>query len=567
MTAALDRFASIPFHSPASDKVLDVSRLNVSFGRGAEAVPVVHDVSFSLNRGECIAIVGESGSGKSVTARTLIGLAGNRASISAEALSFGDRDLRKLTDREWRKVRGRQIGFVLQDALVSLDPVRSVGKEVAEALRIHSPDLKSHQVEERVIALLQRVGIPDPAIRARQLPGELSGGLRQRALIATAVACNPDLLIADEPTTALDVTIQAQILDLFESFKAERKSLLVISHDLAVVSRLADRIIVMNRGRIVEEGSREQVLFDPRDAYTKLLISAIPGGKPKGVRLSPGNAGIVPLPVEKVAPGEVVGRVQEVSKAFRAPDGGARPAVIDVSFELRAGETLGVVGESGSGKTTTSRILLGLANPDKGNVEIGGRNWSSLSGAERLEFRRGIQVIYQDTLSSFDPRYTVGDTLEEAIGVAGIEKGPARRKRALELLDAVGLSSTHLKRRPIELSGGQRQRVAIARALAPSPKIIVCDEPVSALDVSIQAQVLDLLADLQRETGISYLFISHDLSVISHVSDRVIVMKDGRIVEEGDTSAIFDHPSHPYTRELISAIPSIEQREKTRKHS
>ncbi len=566
MTAALERFPTIPFRKSVTDTVLDVSRLSISFSRGAEVVPVVHDVSFSLNRGECLAIVGESGSGKSVTARTLIGLAGNNASISAETLSFGEHDLRKLTGREWRKVRGREIGFVLQDALVSLDPVRPVGKEVAEALRTHSANLRRDQVEKRVIALLQRVGIPDPAVRARQLPGELSGGLRQRALIATAIACDPDMLIADEPTTALDVTVQAQILDLFESFKAERKSLLVISHDLAVVSRLADRIIVMNRGHIVEEGPKEQVLFDPKDAYTKLLISAIPGGKPKGVRLSPGKAEIIPLPREKAASGEVVGRVQKVSKAFQGPDGKARPAVSDVSFTLKAGETLGIVGESGSGKTTTSRILLGLISPDKGIVEIGGRSWSSLSGAERLGFRRGIQVVYQDTLSSFDPRYTVGDTLEEAIGVTGLDRGHARRKRALELMDAVGLSSSLLRRRPIELSGGQRQRVAIARALAPSPKIIVCDEPVSALDVSIQAQVLDLLTDLQRETGISYLFISHDLSVISHVSDRVIVMKDGRIVEEGATSAIFERPTHPYTRELISAIPAIDRQEKTRKH-
>ncbi len=552
--------ASTPsWASPAlapGNALLSAAGLSVSFRRGRELVPAVRDVSFGIGRGECLAIVGESGSGKSVTARTLIGLAGRNASVTAASLSFASQDLLALRERQWRELRGARIGFVLQDALVSLDPIRAVGREVAEAIAVHAPRMGRKTLEERVIELFHRVGIPDAGNRARQLPHELSGGLRQRALIATAIANDPDLLIADEPTTALDVTVQAQILDLFESFRRDGKSLLVISHDLAVVSRLADRIAVMNKGRIVEAGPTEQVLFDPQDDYTRLLLAAVPVGKPKGVRLSSGRAGTSPPSVAKTA-SNIVARVEGVSKAFLAPDGTARTAVDTVSFALKAGETLGIVGESGSGKTTVSRILLGLVEPDGGVVEIAGRNWAGLTARERLSFRRAIQVVYQDTLSSFDPRYTVGRTLAEALEIAGVERGAARTSRAIELLESVGLEAAFLERRPIEMSGGQRQRVAIARALAPSPKIIVCDEPVSALDVSIQAQVLDLLAELQERTGVSYLFISHDLSVISHISDRVIVMKDGRVVEQGTVADIFDHPREPYTIDLIGAIPQI----------
>ncbi|MDH7785403.1 peptide/nickel transport system ATP-binding protein [Ochrobactrum sp. 19YEA23] len=537
----------------SAETLIDVSRLKVSFDGVHE--PVVKDISFSIAKGECLAIVGESGSGKSVTARSLIGLAGRKAIVSGDRLAYKGANLLANSDRSWRRIRGAEIGFVLQDALVSLDPLRTVGREVAEAARVHNPDLKGKALEAFVIDLLSRVGVPEPARRARQLPSELSGGLRQRALIATALAGNPDLLIADEPTTALDVTVQAQILSLFETLKQAGKGLLVISHDLAVVSRLADRIAVMNNGRIVEIGTVDQVLCDPQDDYTKLLIAAVPTGKPRGTRLSTKSA--PPAVVTHASSAQVVARVESVSKRFLGANAAGRNAVESVSFELREGETLGVVGESGSGKTTTSRILLGLTQPDSGLVEIGGKNWSSLRGRERLELRRGIQVIYQDTLSSFDPRYSVGPTLDEAISVAGITRAEVRKKRALELLDAVGLNASFLDRFPIEMSGGQRQRVAIARALAPEPKVIVCDEPVSALDVSVQAQVLDLLADLQAQTRVAYLFISHDLGVINHISDRVIVMKDGRIVEEGETFHTMTQPSHPYTMELIAAIPRI----------
>jgi peptide/nickel transport system ATP-binding protein len=544
----------------SQEDLLVASQLRVTFPQAGKPVSVVDGISFQIGRGECLAIVGESGSGKSVTARALIGLAGPKASVTASRLSFAGQDLLRCRERQWRELRGARIGFVLQDALVSLDPVKAVGREVSEAISAHGPKLRREQLEDRVIDLFRRVGIPDAANRARQLPHELSGGLRQRALIATAIAADPDLVIADEPTTALDVTIQAQILDLFESLKDDGKSLLIISHDLAIVSRLADRIAVMNHGRIVEAGTTGQVLFSPQNEYTKLLLAAVPDGKPKGVRLSAGRtAPNNSVPME--ASSAIIARVRDATKTYLSPDGVSRAAVEDVSFSLFAGETLGIVGESGSGKTTVGRILLGLTQPDAGLVEVAGQSWSSMTARESLLVRRTIQVIHQDTLGSFDPRYTVGRTLTEALEVAGIHRGREGVRKATELLESVGLPPSFLQRRPIELSGGQRQRVAIARALAPGPKIIVCDEPVSALDVSVQAQVLDLLAELQERTGVSYLFISHDLSVINHISDRVLVMKDGHVIEQGTTVDIFNHPTQPYTIDLISAIPKMQMRQ------
>jgi peptide/nickel transport system ATP-binding protein len=525
-----------------SDPLVEVTGLEVSFG----TLQAVRGVSLAVHPGECVAIVGESGSGKSVTARTLLGLSGAGARVAAATLRIGGKDATRFSDRQWRAVRGTQIGYVLQDALVSLDPLRPVGREIAEALLLHRTVPRS-KVRARVVELLRQVGVPEPELRAAQYPHELSGGLRQRALIASAIACDPALLIADEPTTALDVTVQAQILRLLAERKAAGTALLLISHDLAVVAELADRVLVMKDGVVVEEGVTGQVLSAPEHPYTQALLAAVPMEHARGTRLS-GAAGVSRPRAE---PGEIVIEARELSKAFKG-----RTAVEGVSFQLRAGETLGLVGESGSGKTTTARLVLGLLEADSGSVEIDGRPWHGLSSRAKRELRRHIQVIYQDPLSSFDPRFTVQRILDEALQI-GEEPRAGRRDRSVELLEQVGLDATILDRRPLLLSGGQRQRVAIARALAPRPRMIVCDEPVSALDVSVQAQVLDLLADLQAELGVAYLFISHHLGVIHHVSDRVAVMKDGRIVESGEVTQIFASPQQDYTRELLASIPRL----------
>ncbi|MFE9852417.1 dipeptide ABC transporter ATP-binding protein [Streptomyces sp. NPDC005576] len=612
---------------PTVSPLLTVEGLDVTFRRDGE-VRAVRDVSLTLDRGECLAVVGESGSGKSVTARTLLGLTGAHASVSARRLAFDGTDLTSLSERQWRALRGRRIGLVLQDALVSLDPLRTVGAEVDETLREHSL-AAGPGVRERTLALLSQAGIPDPERRAAEYPHQLSGGLRQRALIASALSGAPELLVADEPTTALDVTVQAQVLDLLGRLVGEGTALLLISHDLSVVARLADRVAVMYGGLVVEQGRAAEVLEEPRHPYTRALLAAVPTIGSKGRALSvaaarqpaagpdgcpyaarclladercraglpaatadgdghltlcwhPGGApparpaasrprataatvstaiatatDVVPAGEDDPAAGTgpALLEVAGVSKSFRAPGGGSWTAVRDVSFRIGAGETLGLVGESGSGKTTTARIVLGLVEPDEGSVRFGGDAWSGLPERARRDRRRHLQVVHQDPLGSFDPRHTVRRIVAEAAARAGVPRGRTRSARVSELLGQVGLPAAVADRRPLQLSGGQRQRVAIARALATEPRLIVCDEPGSALDVSIQAQVLDLLAELQRELGLALLFISHDLGVVHHVSDRVIVMKDGELVESGHVEQIFDRPVHPYTRELLAALP------------
>jgi peptide/nickel transport system ATP-binding protein len=533
-----------------------VEDLAVAFGTRRDRHEVVHGISFEVAPGECFAIVGESGSGKSVTARSLLGLAGTQSLVTATRLELQGRSVLGNRDRDWRRIRGREVGFVLQDALVSLDPLRTVGQEIAETLRLHRFGGRARR-RERVLELLAAVGVPEPELRARQLPQELSGGQRQRALIASAIALDPKLVIADEPTTALDVTIQAQILDLLQTLQERGTGLILISHDLAVVSRLADRVAVMRDGRVVEEGAVADVLVHPSHPYTKALLDAVPAAHRKGTRLS----SVSPRPVHTGHRGDppadgVLLQADGLVKRFRGPDGVERAAVQDVSFTIGVGETLGIVGESGSGKTTTARLVLALLQPDAGTVRLAGEPWSESSEAQRRPRRRRISVVYQDPLGSFDPRWTVRRIIEDALPADAYPDADARRARTRELLADVGLEDEHLDRRPLLLSGGQRQRVAIARALAPEPSLIVCDEPVSALDVTIQAQVLDLLADLQQRLGLSYLFISHDLGVIHHVADRVLVMRDGRIVESGTAAEIFDAPRDPYTRQLLASLPA-----------
>ncbi len=558
MTVVTREAVSATRENRTDTTLAEVRDLRVSFA-GRE---VVKGVSFKVDAGQCLAIVGESGSGKSVTARTLIGLTGSGAEIDAAALSFDGRDLRGLVDRDWRAIRGREIGFVLQDALVSLDQLRTVGSEIAESLTAHggvgrrTPKRLGRALrEERVVELLDLVGVPEPRVRARQRPHELSGGLRQRALIASALAQDPRLLIADEPTTALDATVQAQILDVLAEAKSRGNGIILISHDLAVVSRLADRAAVMRDGEIVEYGNAREVLTAPQHEYTRGLIDAIPSRASKGTLLVSGEQLATPATPRPEQP--LALRVRDLHKSFTGKATTARPAVAGVSFDLAPGRTLGIVGESGSGKTTTARIILGLTEPDSGTVELNGAAWSGLSEARRRESRHLISVIYQDPLSSFDPRWTVDRILADALRVTGVRSADLDH-RITELLDQVGLPAEYRHRHPSRLSGGQRQRVAIARALAPRPAVIVCDEPVSALDVSIQARILDLLARLQADTGVALVFISHDLGVIHHVSDDIAVMRAGEVVEYGSADAVFDDPQHPYTRELLAAVPRID---------
>jgi peptide/nickel transport system ATP-binding protein len=540
-------------------KLLSVENLSVGFGDPRAPAKVVNGVSFTLAAGQCLAIVGESGSGKSVTARTVVGLTGDRAHVQADRLEFDGQSLLGLSDRRWRSIRGKQIGFILQDALVSLDQLRPVGKEIEEALRLHRWGTAKTR-RKRTIELLELVGVPEPEVRARQRPYELSGGLRQRALIASALALDPQLVIADEPTTALDVTVQAQVLDQLEATKRRGTALILISHDLAVVSRLADTVAVMNGGEILEYAPAHQLFARPMHKYTQALIAAIPSAQSRGARLSP------TMRRQKLGPtrhhqrtATPVLQAEGLVKRFRGPDGLQRTVVDDVSFALAQGETLGIVGESGSGKTTTARLALALAEPDSGQVSLSGEPWTGIPERSRRDRRRQVTVIYQDPLSSFDPRWSVQQILLDSLSGSAYPAGRRRQARVGELLELVGLGDEHRLRRPLQLSGGQRQRVAIARALGPEPRVIVCDEPVSALDVSIQAQVLDLLSDLQSELGVSYLFISHDLGVIHHVSDRVLVMNEGKIVEHGSADDVLIRPRHPYTKQLVASLPALER--------
>lgn len=551
-----------------SDELLRVDGLGVTFARPGQAPhTAVREVSFTLAPGRAVALVGESGSGKSVTARSLVGLAGAHAQVSARVLEHAGRDLRGWSERQWRGLRGKDIGFVLQDALVSLDPLRPVGREIEEALSAHGWGDRS-QRRARVLELLGQAGVPEPALRARQRPDQLSGGLRQRALIASALANSPGVLIADEPTTALDATVQAQVLAALQAIKQRGGALLVISHDLALVAQLADEVLVLRHGEVVEQGSITQVLRRPAHAYTRTLLAAVPGAHPRGTRLSPEPAVARPPRPSAIPPPDDATpllRASDLRKSYRGPDGESRLAVDDVSFVLHAGRTLGIVGESGSGKSSLARLVLGLSEPDAGQVQFDGRRWAGagtqrVAESRRRPWRNAISAVYQDPLSSFDPRWDVARILADALDAGGLPRAQ-QPARIAELLDQVRLSPALGARIPLHLSGGQRQRVAIARAIATIPRVIVCDEAVSALDVSVQAQVLDLLADLQAQLGLAYLFISHDLGVIRHVSHDVLVMRHGRALESGPVERVFEQPQHDYTRQLLAAMPQLPESE------
>ncbi|MDE1184788.1 ABC transporter ATP-binding protein [Paraburkholderia sp.] len=556
--------------------LIDVRDLSIRFPYANDGRALVRGVNLTIRAGECVALVGESGSGKSLTARSLIGLSGRDAVIDAARFEIDGQSALHHGEREWRALRGAFAGLVMQDALVSLDPLRTVGAEIGEGLRLSRRVRSRRERAASVRGVMTDVGIPDPERRAAQYAHELSGGLRQRALIASAIAARPALVIADEPTTALDVTVQAQVLAVLAARLREGVGVLLISHDLAVVAGIADRVLVMHRGEVVDSGPTEAVLNRPSHPYTRQLLAAQPSADSRGFRLS--SARIVttnddrsalstplivrePLPSRAPLRDEIVLRVEHVGKRYPHRGAGRRDsftALDDVSFDVRKGEVVGIVGESGSGKSTCAKIVLGLLAPDAGSVEFLGGRWNggNHTERERRALRPRLQTIPQDPLGSFDPRHTVRQLLEEGLFSRALSKREVR-DRSVELLEQVGLDAAFLERRPASLSGGQRQRIAIARALAPEPALIVCDEPVSALDVYVQAQVLDLLASLQARLDTSLLFISHDLDVVRHVSDRVLVFKDGRVVEAGDTAQVFDAPAHAYTRQLMSATPSL----------
>ncbi|MGO4297792.1 dipeptide ABC transporter ATP-binding protein [Glutamicibacter sp. MCAF14] len=525
--------------------MITVRDLSVSFGTTA----AVKNISFTVVPGRCLALVGESGSGKSVTARSLLGLSGG--TVSATELSVCGQNALALPDRSWQQIRGNSVSMILQDALMALDPLRPVGREIGDALKVHAKLPKSERTH-RVLQVLESVRMPEPERRAKQRSTELSGGMRQRALIAQALAGNPQVVIADEATTALDSALTALVLSQLRELKEQGRGVLMISHDLAQVAHLADDIAVMRHGEIVEAGTTEQILGNPQHEYTRQLLRAVPSGVPRFTALSAASKPLTaPLPNQPVDAAPALS-VTQLSKAF-----GKHQAVEEISFELPRGKTLGIVGESGSGKTTTARMVLGLQKPDDGRVQLLGEHFAPAHESQRRMLREQMGAIYQNPLGSFDPRYSVGQLLTDALSRGTSKRAAEYRKAVAELLEQVELSTDLLGRNPRELSGGQRQRLAIARALAPKPSVLVLDEPVSALDVSIQATVLDLLDRIQLETGTSYLFISHDLSVIEHMSDAVAVMNQGRIIEQGATAQVFGAPQQEYTKLLLSAMPRL----------
>ncbi|OZM78818.1 ABC transporter ATP-binding protein [Pseudonocardia sp. MH-G8] len=529
-----------------SAPLLQVSDLRVSYAAGGSAVPALRGVSLSVAPGEVVAVVGESGSGKSTLAHAVVGLLPGTGRIDGGRITLdgpdGNQELAGMTERALRTVRGRRIGLVPQDPGIALNPVQKVGEQVAESLRVHGiADRRSARLA--AVELLDEAGLPDAAARAGQYPHELSGGMRQRVLIAIGIAARPQLLIADEPTSALDATVQRHILDHLEGLvRASGTAVLLITHDLGVAADRADRLVVMQGGRIVEEGPVREVLSAPRDAYTRRLLESAPGLAPVAPAAAAPAAGAPPL-VE----------VRDLVKEF--PLGRERLRAVDgVSFTIARGETLALVGESGSGKSTTARLLLRLADPTSGTVTFDGTDITRARGRAWRELRRRAQLVYQNPYASLDPRFRIADVIAEPLRAFRVGDARSQRARAAELLDRVALPASTLSRRPAELSGGQRQRVAIARALALSPDLVVCDEPVSALDVSVQAQVLDLLVDLQADAGLSYLFISHDLAVVRRIAHRVGVLRHGRLLELAPTAQLFAAPAHDYTRELLAAI-------------
>ncbi|SFE67528.1 peptide/nickel transport system ATP-binding protein [Actinacidiphila alni] len=582
-----------------SEPLLDIRDLRISYRGRTGPVPAVRGIDLTVRPGEVVALVGESGSGKSTAAHAVLGLLPRGGSLDGGAIRFGGTDLARLGEDALRGFRGKEIGLIPQDPMISLNPVRRIGPQVAEALLVHRL-ADREAAARRTLELLDEAGLPDPAVTARRYPHELSGGMCQRVLIAVALAARPRLVIADEPTSALDVTVQRRILDHIGTLTRERGiAVLLITHDLAVAADRADRVSVMARGEIVETGSVRQVLRRPAHPYTRGLLAAAPGLDGAWARVavtvkepapegpaSEGSAAKGPAPEGSARDGSAVAEptpeapvrsagqesalkksapddgdlvvAEDLVKEFPGRRGARRPgprAVDGVSLRIGRGETLALVGESGSGKSTTARMLVRLTGTTSGRITFTGQDITRLGGGDLRRLRRRMQIVQQSPYASLSPRLSVAEIVTEPLRAFRVGSRAERACRAAELIDRVRLPAAVLGRRAAELSGGQRQRVAIARALALEPDLVVCDEPVSALDVSSQAQVLDLLAALQADLGISCLFISHDLAVVRRIAHRVAVMRAGRIVETGPVGQVFTRPAHPYTHDLLAAVP------------
>ncbi|MCF6370889.1 ABC transporter ATP-binding protein [Rhizobium halophilum] len=535
----------------ASDNpILTIENLTVDFLSEGDPVRAVDNVSFNVCPGETLVILGESGSGKSVSTGTVMGLIDcPPGDIVAGSLIFDGTDLSRLDENARRMLNGRRIAMIFQDPLAHLNPVYTVGRQIAEVFEAHgNGDVGS--VRDTVVKLLERVGIPDAAKRVDYYPHQFSGGQRQRVMIAMAIALKPEILIADEPTTALDVSVQSQILELLSDLQRETgMALIMITHDLEVAAAMADRIIVMNGGKVVESGKAQDVFTNPVHAYTRRLMSAAPFG------------GACPERPRTKVRGEALLQVQHLSKHYVLGAGPFSPkkefrAVDDVSFTVHQGETVGIVGESGSGKSSIARMLLRLDQPTTGQAFFAGEDILTLEGRALNSFRRRVQMVFQDPFGSMNPRMNVYSIISEPWVIhRDILPRPRWDDRVVELLELVGLKAEHAHRHPHQFSGGQRQRVAIARALASEPDLIVCDEAVSALDVSIQMQIIGLLADLRDRLGLSYIFITHDLPIVREFADRILVMQQGKVVEESDTEMLFNSPKHAYTKSLLDSVP------------
>lgn len=573
-------------------EILSIKNLGLSFESEDQLQEVLKEVSFSVAEGEIVGIIGESGSGKSMTARSITRLLPDNARLTpASEITFKGQDVLSLKPRAMRRILGEEIGMIFQDPLSSLNPTMTVGGQIVEVLRLHQ-SMSKRAARAKAIDLMKAIGIKEAEARFKLYPHEFSGGMRQRIMIAIALAANPSLLIADEPTTALDVTIQAQILALIKQLQAELGlSVLLISHDFGVVAQICTRVIVMQAGRIVEQGPIEELFANPQHPYTRLLLDAVPRLEQEKITRKVGilaevsdEAGVVAVSDEALDVASSEGNtetpamhrstsqspkqaqtiqpliaVENLEQVFELGKGQQVKAINQVNLNIYRGETLGLVGESGSGKSTLGRAILQLYQPTSGRIMFHGFDLQQLTRAERLRVRKDMQIIFQDPYASLDPRMKVEDIIGEALDTHGLVKNAAERHaRVEELLHLVELEPSFASRFPHEFSGGQRQRIGIARALAVEPDFIVADEPLSALDVSIQAQIIELLQKLQAKLGLTYLFIAHDLAVVKQISDRVAVMQHGQIVEVAETNELYNNPLHPYTQQLLSAVPRLD---------